>query len=252
MLPAERKRAIEKEVNSKGSVLVKDLSRIFDVTEETVRRDLDRLEAEGKLRRSHGGAVRVDDGPGEIPYLEREKAYVFEKLSIAHVAVQHIQSGDRVVLDASTTAWYVAKELPDIPLTVLTNSLKVAMELANRDKIEVFSIGGILRPSSLSFVGPLAEQNLEQFHVNKAFISCKGIHTEYGISESHAFQALVKRKMIEIADMVFVLADHSKVQIRDFTLAASLDEIDVLITDRETEESFIERIRDHGIRIISV
>jgi DeoR/GlpR family transcriptional regulator of sugar metabolism len=250
MLPAERHRGIVQVVNSKGSIRVKELSQIFHVTEETIRRDLDTLEKEGKLRRTHGGAVRLEEDQGEIPYVERESANVSEKEAIAKEAVRHIQAGDRIVLDASTTSWHVASVLPNIPLTVLTNSIKVALELSNREKIEVISTGGILRAHSLSYVGPLAEETLEQFHVNKAFISCKGLHTEHGVSESHALQALVKRKMIDIADTVFLLADHSKIQVRDFTHVAALHEVDVLITDTKVPNEQIQLIRQHQIQMI--
>ncbi|QRF23921.1 DeoR/GlpR transcriptional regulator [Alicyclobacillus sp. TC] len=252
MLPAERQRAIVQLVNTRGSVRVKELSQIFEVTEETVRRDLDSLEMDGKLRRSHGGAVRIYEEQSEIPYLEREIAHVAEKQAIAREAVRHIFPGDRIILDASTTAWHLAAALPDIQLTVLTNSLKVAFELSQRDKIEVISTGGILRTSSLSYVGPMAEEALDQFHVGKAFLSCKGLHSHYGISESNALQALVKRKMIEIAERVYILADHSKIQVRDFTSIASLDEVDVLITDLQVREEQIEDIRKFGVEVFQV
>ncbi|WP_258112230.1 DeoR/GlpR family DNA-binding transcription regulator [Alicyclobacillus sp. SP_1] len=250
MLPAERHKAILQLINTKGSMRVKELSQLFDVTEETVRRDLDNLEGDGKIRRSHGGAVRIEEDHSEIPYLQRESEHISEKEAIALEAVRHIAPGDRIVLDASTTAWHVALVLPNIPLTVLTNSLRVSMELASRDKLEVISTGGIVRASSLSYVGPLAEETLNQFHVNKAFLSCKGFHTEYGVSESNALQALVKRKMMDISDKLYLLADHSKMQVRDFTSVASLDEVDALITDAGANPGHLESIRKFNIEII--
>ena len=252
MLPAERHRAIVQLVNSKGSIRVKELSQLFDVTEETVRRDLDTLEAEGKILRSHGGAVRMEEEQGEVPYFQRESQNVTEKEIIAQEAIRHIDAGDHIVLDASTTAWHVAMALPNIPVTVLTNSLKVSLELASRDKVEVISSGGILRASSLSYVGPLAEETIGQFHVNKAFLSCKGLHTEYGISESNALQALVKRKMMDISDTIYVLADHSKIETRDLTSIAPLAEIDVLVTDSLAAPSFVEGVRKMNINVIQV
>lgn len=252
MLPAERHRAIIQLVNSKGSMRVKELSQMFEVTEETVRRDLDILENEGFLRRSHGGAVRLLDEATEIPYLQREGENVPEKEAIAREAIKYIEPGDRIVLDASTTAWNVALVLPNVKLTVLTNSLKVALELSSRDKVDVISTGGILRASSLSYVGPLAEEALSKFYVNKAFISCKGIHLEYGISESNALQALVKRKMIDMSDRVFLLADHTKLQVRDFTSVAQLDEIDVLITDKQVADEELNTIRSAQVDVITV
>lgn len=181
MLPEERHQAMVELINAKGSVRVKELSQVFEVTEETVRRDLD------------------------IPYFERESENVAEKK-----AIRFIEPGNRIALDASTTAWYVALQMPNIQITVFTNSLKVAGELARRDKIEVISTGGIVSTESLSCVGPLTEETLESFHVNKAFLSCKGLHTEYGVSEGNELQAVVKRRMMDIADKIYILADTQK------------------------------------------
>ncbi|TDY42581.1 DeoR family transcriptional regulator [Alicyclobacillus sacchari] len=209
------------------------------------------LEEEGKLRRSHGGAVKIDEEtPSETSYLIRESEHVPEKEMIARLAVRYIEPGDRVILDASTTALHLASIIPDMPLTVLTNSVKIALEMSGKDKVEVISTGGILRSSSLSYVGPMAEDSLSKFHVNKAFLSCKGIHTQHGFTESNALQALVKRKMIDIADTVVVLADHSKIQVQDFTHVADLREIDWLITDGDTSEVAVAAFEQLGVKVV--
>jgi DeoR family fructose operon transcriptional repressor len=251
MLVAERHQKILDLLEQRGSIRVNELSQIFGVTEETIRRDLDKLEGEGKLLRSHGGAVRVQ-GEQEIPYFEREIQNVEEKIAIAREAVKQVTAGERIVLDASTTAWYMAKNLPDIPLTVLTNSIKVAMELANKEKIDVISTGGIFLPESLSFVGPLAEQSLNMYRVNKAFISCKGIDFSFGISDSNELVALVKRKMISIADRTFLLLDHSKFGVQAFAHLAPLDQIDQVITDSKTESKYIHELKEHSVEVLQV
>ncbi|MDF2714942.1 MAG: DeoR family transcriptional regulator [Paenibacillus sp.] len=218
MLVAERYEKIVQLVGERGSIRVSELSELCDVTEETIRRDLDRLEQAGRLRRSHGGAVSVKEQQPEIPYFEREVTHAEEKRRIAQEAVKLISPMERILLDASTTAWYMAANLPDIPLTVLTNSIKVATELAGKDKIEVISTGGILASRSLSYVGPLAERSLEAYHVDKVFLSCKGVHLERGISESNELQARLKQKMIGMADRVILLADSSKFGVQAFTI----------------------------------
>lgn len=210
MLVAERYEKIVQLVNDRGSIRVSELSELCGVTEETIRRDLDRLEQAGKLRRSHGGAVNVKDQQPETPFTEREITHAEEKRQIAQEAIRLIKPKDRIVLDASTTAWYMASHLPDIPLTVLTNSIKVALELSTKEKIEVISTGGLLASRSLSYVGPLAERSLNAYYVDKLFLSCKGVHLERGISESSELQARIKLKMIGIADRVVLLADSSK------------------------------------------
>jgi DeoR family transcriptional regulator, L-fucose operon activator len=236
MLVAERYDKIVQLVNDRGSIRVTELSELCDVTEETIRRDLDRLESSGLLRRSHGGAVSVKDlslTQAEIHYAEREILNAEEKRRIAEEAVGRIQANERILLDASTTAWYMARSLPDIPLTVLTNSIRVATELANKEKIQVISTGGLLAQRSLSFVGPLAERSLDAYYVDKLFISCKGVHTERGISESNELQARVKQKMFEIADEAILLADSSKFGVQAFTHVADWAQIDAVITDRK-------------------
>src|SRR5690606_21694189 len=216
MLVAERYELIVQLVNERGSIRVSELSELCSVTEETIRRDLDKLEQAGRLKRSHGGAVSVKESQQEIPYFEREITRAQEKMRIAEEAVKLIQPHDRILLDASTSAWYMAKIMPDIPITILTNAVKVATELSAKEKIEVISLGGRLSPRSLSFVGPITEKTLESFHVNKLFFSSKGIHLERGISESGELQARLKQQMLGAADQAILLADSSKFGVQAF------------------------------------
>jgi DeoR/GlpR family transcriptional regulator of sugar metabolism len=111
--------------------------------------------------RSHGGAIRIQDSVAEIPYLERESTNTIQKKAIARLAIQHIAAHDRILLDASSTAWHIARGIPDIPLTVVMNSIKVALELVVKSNIQMISTGGFLRASSLSYVGMIAEYSLE-------------------------------------------------------------------------------------------
>ncbi|HBU81686.1 MULTISPECIES: DeoR/GlpR family DNA-binding transcription regulator [Paenibacillus] len=252
MLAAERYDRIVEMVNVKGSIRVSELSEHCRVTEETIRRDLDRLEQAGRLRRSHGGAVSVKEEQPEIPYRVRETTHAEEKKRIAHSALSIIRPGDRILLDASTTAGYMAANMPDMPLTVLTNSIQVATELSSRDKIEVISTGGQLAQRSLSFVGPLAERSLETYHVDKLFLSCKGVHLEGGISESNELQARLKQKMVGISDQVILLADTSKFGVRAFARVTGLDAVHEVITDQSLDDDLIERLNGYDIKITRV
>lgn len=252
MLVQERYDKIVQLVNERGSIRVTELSELCQVTEETIRRDLDRLEQAGRLRRSHGGAVSVKDQQPEIPYFEREITQADEKRRIAEQAVKMIQPKDRILLDASSTAWYMAASMPDIPLTVLTNSIKVAMELSSKEKIEVISTGGILASRSLSYVGPLAERSLDAYHVDKAFFSCKGVHLERGISESNELQARIKHKMVGMADQVILLADSSKFGVQAFTHVADLSDVDSIITDGRISPELLSQLKEKQIIITTV
>lgn len=252
MLVQERYDKIVQLVNERGSIRVTELSELCQVTEETIRRDLDRLEQAGRLRRSHGGAVSVKDQQPEIPYFEREITHAEEKKRIAEEAIRLIQPKDRILLDASSTAWYMAASMPDIPLTVLTNSIKVAMELSSKEKIEVISTGGILASRSLSYVGPLAERSLDAYHVDKAFFSCKGVHLERGVSESNELQARIKHKMVGMADQVILLADSSKFGVQAFTHVAELSDIDTIITDRRLPAELLSQLKEKQISVTTV
>ncbi|MGF7045626.1 DeoR/GlpR family transcriptional regulator of sugar metabolism [Paenibacillus sp. DS2015] len=252
MLVAERYEKIVALVNERGSIRVSVLSDLCQVTEETIRRDLDRLEKLGRLRRSHGGAVNIKDHHPETPYMEREIMHAEEKRRIAQEAIKRIQPKDRILLDASTTAWYMAADLPDIPLTVLTNSIKVAMELSSKEKIEVISTGGLLAAKSMSYVGPLAERSLDSYHVDKLFFSCKGVHLERGISESNELQAQVKQKMISISDEVFLLADSSKFGLQSFTHVTDITGVHEIITDQRIAQEQMNMLKERLISVTTV
>ncbi len=249
VLVAERQRKIVDLVNERLSIRVSELSKIFSVTEETIRRDLEKLEKENLLVRSHGGAVSIEKEQKETSYLEREITNAAEKKAIAEEAVRLIEQGDQIILDASTTAWYVAKELPDMPLTVLTNSIKAAIELSPKEQIKVISTGGLLSTNSLSYIGPLAERSLSMYHVNKAFLSCKGIHLDKGLSDSNESHALLKRKMMEIADETILMVDSSKFGTRAFSQIASLSAIDSIITDSKIDEQTKKQFSEKMIKI---
>jgi len=249
VLVAERQRKIVELVNQRLSVRVTELSKIFSVTEETIRRDLEKLEKESLLMRSHGGAVSIEEDQAETSYLEREITNAAEKKAIAIEAIKYIEPGDQIVLDASTTAWYMAKELPDMPLTVLTNSIKVAIELSKKEQIKVISTGGILLSQSLSYVGPLAERSLGMYHVNKAFLSCKGVHLEKGLSDFNEMQALLKKQMMEIADETILMIDSSKFGTRAFSHIVSFAAIDSIITDSKMEKQTKKQLEEKNIHL---
>jgi DeoR/GlpR family transcriptional regulator of sugar metabolism len=252
MLVAERYQHILRVVNERGSVRVTELSQLCRVTEETIRRDLDRLVSEGRLQRSYGGAMRIQPQTIETSYQLRETIHVTEKQRISTEAVKYVTPNDRIVLDASTTAWHMAAQLPDIPLTILTNSLKVTLVLSEKKNVTVINTGGMLVKNSLSFVGPLAEQALEEYHVNKAFISCKGVHMERGISESNELQARIKRKMVGMAEEVYVLADYSKFDVQAFTMISGWNQIHHLITDAQTPGDYVQMLQRKFINVIQM
>jgi len=252
MLAATRQAEISRLVEQFGSVRVADLAVQFGVTEETIRRDLDQLQSEGRLRRIHGGAVALRRGTGyEGSFAERAVRNLAAKQAIARQAVQLIQERDTLLLDASTTVLQVAKQLPDCELTVVTNSAQVIMELANRPHLTLVGLGGQVRPNSFSFVGPVAERTLQSYRVDRLFLSCKGLSLE-GIFESNEMEGHLKQLMMARANQVILLADSAKINQTAFMLMSDLRQIDVLITDSLAPSDFTQAVAELGVDVIVV
>ena len=250
MLVAVRHNKIVSTLNERQTIRVSELSTLCGVTEETIRRDLEKLETQGKLVRIHGGAISIKDEEGDLPHFEREVINKKEKMSVAKEAVKYIEENDIIFLDASSTALYLARFIPDMKLTVLTNSIQVCAELAKSPSIHVINTGGMLSSNSMSFVGPLTLQTLESYYVNKLFFSCKGLHEEWGISDSNELQALVKRKVIQMADKKYLLLDSTKLGNRAFSHIEKTNVLDVLIIDSNAKEESLTPFEGKGFKII--
>lgn len=209
MLPVDRHSEILRMLDNNNVVKVSDLSGRFKVSEETVRRDLERLEQDGVVRRIYGGAVRVSGRAMELSFQRRQARNLEQKRRIAERAKDLIADGESIVLDSSTSTLELARALPYLRVMVLTNSVTAIMELANKG-INVISTGGALRQNNLSLVGPLAERTLENYYVDKAFISCRGVTVREGVTDSSDQEVELKRRMLRAARRKILLADSSK------------------------------------------
>lgn len=250
MLVADRHRKIVELVNERKSISVSELSKMFSVTEATIRRDLDKLEKENLLIKTHGGAISIDSNQTENSFEELEILKVPEKRAIGKRAAQLVCAGDLIAIDASTTSWYMVQELPDIPITVLTNSIKIAMELSKRNHITVLSTGGILSSKTLSYFGPLAENSLSGYRVNKVFLSCRGIDLEQGLRDNNEMHAIIKKKMIEIADEVILMADSSKFSTSALSYIAPINVVNIIITDSQVDKETKSKIKKQNIELL--
>lgn len=241
MFAEERQQKIIQLLDENGAVKVNFLSKLFLVTEETIRRDLEKLEYESKLKRTHGGAIGVDaPNDDDIPFQERKVLMRKEKRSIAKAAVQLVKEQDVIFLDAGSTALYVAKALPNIRVRVLTNSLLVAYELNKKNNIQIILTGGNLTEHSLSLVGPATIRSIQNYHINKMFFSCKGFDPTWGISDSNEQQAAVKRAVMEMAEEIILLVDHSKLNTRSFIYIERAHVLHTVITNQHpTEQLFL-------------
>jgi DeoR/GlpR family transcriptional regulator of sugar metabolism len=249
MLASERHREILARLSAVGGVRVAQLASELSVTQETIRRDLERLDAEGKLVRTHGGAMAVETDRRELPLDVRETVNLEFKRAIARRAVREIAPGDVIALDASSTAHELAKVIPDIAITVVTNALPIASALIDKSAVRVIITGGILDRPSVSMVGPLAEQSLERFHVQKLFFSCRGLDLARGLSVTADEHAGIKRRMIDVCEKAYLLIDSGKFDVRSVEFFAPVDEMDMIITDDGSPSKTLSEIRNRGVAV---
>lgn len=249
MLAGERHLEILKRIQDRGGIRVTSLAKELAVTEETIRRDLERLDTEGKLRRIRGGALPLESDRRELPMSVREAVNLDKKRAIAAAAARHVQEGDVIAMDASSTAREMARLLPDRPVTIVSNSLSIASVLVNRSDIRLICTGGFLDAPSMSFVGSLAEESLERFHIKKLFFSCAGIDVVRGMSVTADEHAGIKKRMMKAADKVYLLADSTKFSTSAVEFFAKLTDVDLVITDAGIDPAVLEELRQLGVGV---
>lgn len=231
MLVEERRQMVLDLVSQKGFVGLTDMARSLNVSESTLRRDLDYWHQQGAVRRTHGGAIFVGDASTLPPLEERSTRQLEEKRMIARVAAARLHDGDTVLLDGGTTTLEVARLLVDRPLQVVTNSLPIAAILAGSRETDLVLLGGYVFPKTGVALGPLTIRMAEEIHVNQMILSVHGI-TEKGLFNSNLLLVETERHLMRCADEVVVIADHTKVGRPALAFLCDLATIDTLIVDR--------------------
>lgn len=257
MLANDRHNKILELLERDGSVKTSKLVTIFDVSLETVRRDLDFLEKQGTLQKVHGGAISNSKNKENMnqtyTYTIRETKNIEEKREIAALAVTFINEGETIALNSSTTNIEIARLIKDKfqSLTVVTNSLRIAEELADRKGINLILAGGIYNQSEFAFLGEITERFLNEFIVDKAFISVGGISLKRGITDYLIDEVIVERKMIKIAEKAIILADSTKIGSNSLIKVCDTEEIDFIITDSKLSEEEKEIYLKNNIKIVN-
>lgn len=252
MLAEGRLKEIERILNEKGSVIISNLSKIFKVSEETIRRDLEKLEKKNILKRVRGGAYLLSDNDKQVPLEIREQIFLEEKHEIAQECVNHIEDGETLMIDSSTTAICVAQEIEKkgLKLKVITNSIKVVEIFENSKWVDVVCIGGVLRKRTKSFVGNKAVEQLKDLRATKALISCTAIDKVFGITDDSEREAEIRKIMIKNSLKVFLLADRTKFDNLEAHLISELENIDVVITDKKISEEWQKKAKENKVEII--
>ncbi len=249
----ERMNKILKITETKRFIKVEELASFFDVSSRTIRRDLEKLEQNGLLKRTYGGAVATCPDEDELTLDIRGDIFAGEKEKIGKAAAELIEDGDSLVLDSGTTVHWVAKHIKmKRDLIVVTNAINIVNELAKCENITLVVTGGTLRASTYSLVGAQTQEMLRKINVKWAFLGASGITERQGFTNTNLFEAEVKRAMIACAKKSVVLADHSKFGKVSFSNFASLTEVDHIITDSGASEEELKGLLDSGSDIIIV
>lgn len=254
MLALERQKKIIEILNTDGSVQVSKLSEILNVTEETIRRDLEKLEKQEALIRTHGGAVPINENDYELSLEKRKNTNILAKEKLAKRAVEFINPWDTIFLDASTTTFYMAKEIKKLQnITVITNSIRVINELSGLKDIKVVGVGGLLSQNQ-SFVGSLAEDTIEKnYFANKMFFSSKGIMEEDSwVLESNEQECAIKQKMIKNSTERYFICDRSKIGRVGFVKLLPFEKINCFITDGNLDEKWMKIFKEQDVDVVSV
>jgi DeoR/GlpR family transcriptional regulator of sugar metabolism len=245
-----RRASIVDLATTSGLMSVEDLSERFEVTPSTIRRDLARLMAEGRVARTYGGAMPMS-GHAEPTLPQRRAEAHDEKTAIARWAATRVEGGDTVLLDAGSTVAILAGQLRSATdLTVATVSLSVVSALSEAEGVAVECLGGTLRRISQGFYGPLAEAALERMTFDAVFLGTDGVSADGEICEADLQQTRLKEIMVRRSERVFVLAHGAKIGVRPFHAWLRLDRPWTLVTDGSAPADLLERLRDRGVSVV--
>ncbi|MBV7387771.1 DeoR/GlpR family DNA-binding transcription regulator [Pasteurellaceae bacterium TAE3-ERU1] len=238
-------------VNSLNKVTVSFLSEQLHVSVETIRRDLNVLSNRGLLHRTHGGALSKKTDDIGYSFQKRQKLNVNEKRQLAERVLDYIFEGAVIGLDASSTSWYVAQYLPNIPCSVVTNSMHNINALVNKPLIKTIATGGLYSSKYDAFYGPLSEHLLSRLHIHIGIFSCVGIDNEGAIWESNELNASIKRKMMDVSSQRFLLVDGSKFEHQNLVKLADLSKFDILFSNENPPYKLVNYCRKNNILIFN-
>lgn len=251
MSAKDRSNTIKKMITKDKRVTVSTLSNLFGVTEETIRRDLEKLEKQGFLSRTYGGAVLNNTVPSDgVTFFNRARRHLAEKQQIALKAMPLVQDRTTVAADSSTTVMELLNLIKDMPeITLLTNSAQVFLEFM-QSQINIVSTGGTYNRKDLSLQGRITKDTIKKHHVDIFFMSCKGLDLETGALDSNEAEAEIKKAMLDQASKVALLIDHSKFDKKGFIQLTQLDSIDYIVTDQKPSEEWLEIFKEKNIHVI--
>lgn len=252
MFAQQRQQIISEILKEKSSIKVNEISLMLNVSESTIRRDLQEMEEKNLLTRTHGGAVGLDNKTNYEPsFQDKKDERIEQKKKIAETASEFIQDGDTIIMDSGTTTLELAKRIKAKNLTIITNSIDIASELSSNKDMEIIVTGGSLRVNTRAMVGNMAEAVLRNFRVDKVFLGANGISIEEGITTPNYSEAQTKKIMMNHAKKVIVMADSSKFENVSFSVICPVKAVSMIITSDDIDKRIIEEYEEVGVEIIT-
>lgn len=246
----ERQKRILDYVNESKKATVSELSELIGVSKVTIRRYINELESKGLVIKTHGGVLSLkSDLNNEIPYSSKKDLNAAEKQKIGEAASQLVEEGDVIILDAGSTTHKIVKYLDDKHITVITNDIKIAFELAVKPNINLILTGGVTQKHLYTIIGFETEKFLHKVHVHKTFLGADAINLENGITNRTLEEVAIKQAMIKAAEKVILVVDHSKLNKKAFADVCKLEAIDTIVID-SIDETYQKAFREKGIHVI--
>jgi DeoR/GlpR family transcriptional regulator of sugar metabolism len=247
----QRQLAIAEVITRDGQATVEALCQLFDVSPATIRRDLDELDTQGVIIRTHGGAMRISQAIPELPVLQRSSDQLEAKRRIGKAAAAFVPDGATIFIASGTTTLEIARALTSRSnLTVITNALNIACLLADAPGITLVVCGGVLRRSELSLLGHLTNYALSDLRTDMVFIGAHAVSIEHGLSADNLAEVMTDRAILDIGVQRVLVADHSKFDKFATARVAPLSAVQTVITDDALDARLVEQLHEHGIEVI--
>lgn len=240
----QRQQELLQHLGGTGTGSIEELCKLFDVSEMTIRRDLSELQEKGLLIRTHGGAKLTESKFFEISFSAKSNQFVQEKMKIAEQAARFIEPGQRIVVDSGTTAGHITRYIKEQRLTVITNALNVVTDLVDSPSIDLHICGGSFRRGIAASIGPMTVSCFEAYRCDLLFLGVDGIDSSGTLTVPDMQEAMVKQAMMEIAEKVIVLADHSKIGRNSLGVIGQLSSVDTLITGSDAPSELIASFKE--------
>ena len=251
MLAVERRNKILEKLQDERKVVVSELSTLFDVSEETIRRDLDKLDRQGLAIKSYGGAVLNENSGLDMPFNVRKKRNIKAKQEIADIVSGLVQEDEHIFVDPSTTAVAIVKALKSKKkLTVITSSIEVLIELSDVTGWDIICTGGTLRENYLTLAGSRAADVIRSFYADKVILSCKGIDLHKGVTDASEMLSQIKQAMLRSAKQRIIAADHTKFGNVAFSRVCELSAVDMVVTDVKPGREWMDFFEEKGIECL--